>query len=324
LAAGRSHDQSWTVEQRTEAGNIDEGDTSEVDRPNRPGVEHRSQRRGRRDVELAAHGEGAPVHTHYPQIRRPPGGSVSWGSIAEHTTIQSPIQALRITPRGGCLRGMASGSNGTVRLALVDDYEVVLTGLAHMFERYGDRIEIAEIAADEPVTVDVDVALFDTFAQGEVDHDDFAVLLANPHVRRAAVYTWAFDPPLIDTAKRLGAAGYLSKTMTAAALVDAIERIDRGEVVVSDRPAWQSSSKSNWPGRHDGLSEREAEIMALITQGKSNAEIAAITYLSINSIKTHIRNAYRKAGVASRAQAVLWGVDHGLKLEQRAIDRWRI
>jgi DNA-binding CsgD family transcriptional regulator len=63
--------------------------------------------------------------------------------------------------------------------------------------------------------------------------------------------------------------------------------------------------------------------MALITQGKTNVEIAALTYLSINSIKTHIRNAYRKTGVTSRTHAVLWGVDHGLKLEQRAIDRWR-
>jgi DNA-binding NarL/FixJ family response regulator len=218
---------------------------------------------------------------------------------------------------------MGTGNRGVVRLALVDDYEVVLTGLAHMFDRYRDRIEIADIAADEPVSVDVDVALFDTFAQGEVDHDDFAVLVAHPLVRRAAVYTWAFDPALIDIARRLGAAGYLSKTMTAEELVDAIERIDGGEVVVSERPARRTSSTNDWPGRNDGLTEREAEIMALITQGKTNLEIAALTYLSVNSIKTHIRNAYRKAGVTSRAQAVLWGVDHGLKLEQRAIDRWR-
>lgn len=186
-----------------------------------------------------------------------------------------------------------------------------------------DRIEIADIAADEPVTVDVDVALFDTFAQGEADHEDFSVLLANPRVRRAAVYTWAFDPSLIDTALRLGAAGYLSKTLTASDLVAAIERIDGGEVVVSERPTRRNSSTSNWPGRSDGLTEREAEIMALITQGKTNVEIAELTYLSINSIKSHIRHAYRKAGVTSRTQAVLWGVDHGLKLEQRAIDRWR-
>ena len=53
--------------------------------------------------------------------------------------------------------------------------------------------------------------------------------------------------------------------------------------------------------------------MALITQGRNNADIAAMTFLSINSIKTHIRNAYRKMGVASRTQAVLWGIEHGFR-----------
>lgn len=210
-----------------------------------------------------------------------------------------------------------------MRLALIDDYEVVLVGLAHMFERFADRIVVADIAADEPVTVDVDVALFDTFAQGEADHERFAAVVANRHIKRVAVYTWAFDPALIDIAMRSGATGYLSKTMTADELVDAVERIDRGETVVSPRPAGRGTARTDWPGRSDGLTEREAEIMAFITQGRTNLEIAALTYLSINSVKSHIRNAYRKTGVTSRTHAVLWGVEHGLKLDQRVLDRWR-
>lgn len=210
-----------------------------------------------------------------------------------------------------------------MRLALVDDYEVIVIGLAQMFAPYTDRVEIAELDADEPVTTPVDIALFDTFAQGEADQAGFGVLIHNPLVRHAVVYTWAFDAALIDLALERGAAGYLSKTLPASELVDAVERIDRGERVVSDPPSRRGSAKGDWPGRSEGLTEREAEIVALITQGRSNLEIAALTYLSVNSIKSHIRNAYRKLGVKTRAQAILWGVDHGFKPYGRAVDRWR-
>lgn len=208
-------------------------------------------------------------------------------------------------------------------MALVDDYEVIVIGLAQMFAPYADRVEVAELDADEPVSTPVDVALFDTFAQGEADDRNFPVLVDNPLIRCPVVYTWAFDEALIELALARGARGYLSKTLTAAELVDAIERVDRGEVVVSEAPGRRTTSGGDWPGRHEGLTQRESEIIALITQGKSNLEIAALTYLSINSIKSHIRKAYRKIGVSSRSQAVLWGIEHGFKPPRRAVDRWR-
>lgn len=211
-----------------------------------------------------------------------------------------------------------------VRLALIDDYEVVLVGLAHMFDGYADRIEIVQLAPDAPVTVDVDIALYDTFAQGEADDGDLEVLIANPHATRVAVYTWSFQQHLIDVALQKGARGYLAKTLPANELVDALERIYSGEVVVSPAPAKvRHAAGSDWPGRSEGLTEREAEIVALILQGKSNAQIAGTVFLSINSIKSYIRSAYRKMGVSSRTQAVLWGVEHGFRNEQHRIDLWR-
>jgi DNA-binding NarL/FixJ family response regulator len=211
-----------------------------------------------------------------------------------------------------------------MRLALVDDYEVVLLGLAHMFDGYRDRVEIVQIAPDEPVTADVDIALYDTFAQGEADRHDLEVLIANPHAARVAVYTWSFHSSLIEMALAKGARGYLSKTLPAVQLVEALEAIHRGEVVVSEPPIKARTTVGlDWPGRSEGLSDREAEIIALITQGKSNAEIAALTFLSINSIKTYIRTAYRKIGVTSRTQAVLWGIEHGFKQQHMAMSSWQ-
>jgi len=208
--------------------------------------------------------------------------------------------------------------------ALVDDYDVVLTGLAHMFDRYQDRITVAELDANEPVRDPVDIVLYDTFAQPEADHDNIDVLVAHPSARRVVVYTWNYQAELIDEALHRGASGYLAKTLPARELVSALERIHAGETVVIV-PAGKARLPAglDWPGRTEHLTNREAEILALITQGKSNAEVAATTFLSMNSVKSYIRSAYRKIGVTSRTQAVLWGIEHGFRPDHNRIDHWR-
>ena len=77
----------------------------------------------------------------------------------------------------------------------------------------------------------------------------------------------------------------------------------------------------DWPGRAVGLSPREAEIIALITQGLSNQDVAERAFLSVNTVKTYIRSAYRKIGVANRPQAVIWGMSNGFEPDSlRTID----
>ncbi|MDR2281169.1 MAG: LuxR C-terminal-related transcriptional regulator, partial [Gordonia sp. (in: high G+C Gram-positive bacteria)] len=111
-----------------------------------------------------------------------------------------------------------------------------------------------------------------------------------------------------------GAAAFLSKKLPAAELVDALERVhsaDNAPRVFPGRTETAVSAAGDWPGREEGLTQREAEILALITQGLSNADIVDRTGLSINSVKTYIRTCYRRIGVTTRAQAVLWGAQHG-------------
>jgi DNA-binding NarL/FixJ family response regulator len=211
-----------------------------------------------------------------------------------------------------------------VCVALVDDYDVVVVGLAHLFDAYADRILIAELDTNEAVSDDVDVVLYDSFAQPEADHDEIEVLVKNPHARHVAVYTWNFHPTLIESALAKGAHGYLSKTLPARDLVAAVESIAAGDVVISEPPSRSRPAPGlEWPGRTEGLTDREAEVLALITQGKSNIEIAALMFLSINTVKTYIRSAYRKIGVTTRSQAILWGVSHGFTPDHHRIDHWR-
>jgi DNA-binding NarL/FixJ family response regulator len=112
--------------------------------------------------------------------------------------------------------------------------------------------------------------------------------------------------------------------LPARELVAALEAVHAGETVVSDAPPRTRSAPGlDWPGRGEGLSDRESEILALITQGKSNADVARLTYLSPNTVKSYIRSIYRKIGTASRTQAVLWGVDHGFTPDHNRIEHWR-
>ncbi len=217
-----------------------------------------------------------------------------------------------------------SSSVAPISVALVDDYDVVLFGLAHMLGAYRDRVMVAEIDANQPVSQRVDVVLYDSFAQPQADGEELQILVENPHAGRVAVYTWNFHPDLIESAIRKGARGYLSKTLPARDLVAALEAIHGGTTVVSPSPGKARPAPGlDWPGRSEGLTERESEILALITQGKSNADVAATTYLSVNSIKSYIRSIYRKIRVKTRTQAVLWGVEHGFKPDHHRIDFWR-
>jgi DNA-binding NarL/FixJ family response regulator len=219
---------------------------------------------------------------------------------------------------------VTSSAASPITVALVDDYDVVLAGLARMLERYRDRLVIVEIDANEPVEDVADIVLYDSFAQPESDRDEISSLVANPRARRVVVYTWNFHPDLIESARRQGVHGYLSKTLSARDLVAALEAVHAGEVVISDAPPRTRVAVGlDWPGRSEGLTDRESEILALITQGKSNAEVATLTFLSPNTVKSYIRTIYRKIGVASRTQAVLWGVAHGFSPDRHRIEHWR-
>ncbi|WP_246018155.1 helix-turn-helix transcriptional regulator [Amnibacterium kyonggiense] len=213
----------------------------------------------------------------------------------------------------------ADGQARPVRVALRNDYEIVLGGFRRMLERYQHRVEVVEVLEQQRIDQPVDVALYDTFAQHEPEHHVVAEMIANPANASVAVYSWIVEQELIDAALRQGVRGYFAKSMTALELVEAIERVAAGEVVCSPPDGRvRSNAALDWPGRADGLSDRESEVLALITQGKSNAEVAARTHLAPNTIKTHIRSAYRKIGATNRVEAVLWGVQNGFRPDHDA------
>jgi DNA-binding NarL/FixJ family response regulator len=206
-----------------------------------------------------------------------------------------------------------------VRLAILNDYAVVIAGVAAILA--DERIDVVEAGASLPVVTDVDIVLYDTFGQVQGDGIDLEDLVRDSDAK-VVVFSWNLQPELIDRALAKGASGYLSKALTGLEIVDALDRVRGGEIVIrTGDPESSEGADGDWPGRAAGLSPREAEVMALITQGLSNQEIAERAFISINSVKTYIRSAYRKVEVTRRSQAVRWGMQNGFEPDTlRVID----
>jgi NarL family two-component system response regulator LiaR len=209
-------------------------------------------------------------------------------------------------------------SSTPIRVAVVNDYEIVVAGVAAMLAQHPDRVSVVELDSGVPVLSEVDVILYDTFGQVQGDGVDLEDLV-NGSDAKVVIFSWNLQPDLVDRAIERGARGYLSKQLNAEQMVSAIEAVHAGQIVTPAAEEPVEHASGSWPGRDHGLTAREAEVVALITQGLSNQEIAERSYLSINSVKTYIRTAYRKIGVTRRAQAVAWGMRHGFEPDRSRI-----
>ena len=196
-------------------------------------------------------------------------------------------------------------------VAIVDDSPVVVLGVTALLRPFGRRVRVAAYDGSLPRRGRADVVLYDPFTRpnttrrlGEIARESGAPVLA---------YVWDPDQEQVADAMRAGAAGFVSKALDGAAVLAAIEAI----VVVrtgAPVPRADESTDNTLPGEREGLSTREAAIVALIVVGMSNQDIAFSLYLSEEAVQTHIRSAYAKMGVTSRTQAVAWGIQHRLGL----------
>ena len=206
-----------------------------------------------------------------------------------------------------------------VRIAIVNDYEIVVAGVAALLSQFEDRIHVVELDASLMVESDVDVVLYDTFGQVQGDGVDLEDLVRGSGAR-VAIFSWNVQPELVERALQRGARGYLSQALRAEEIVTGLEAIHRGEVVTPKGHEIAGTLEiGDWPGREYGLTPRESEVLALITQGLTNQEIADRAYISINSVKTYVRTAYRKIGVSRRSQAVAWGIENGFRPQRSRV-----
>jgi len=195
-----------------------------------------------------------------------------------------------------------------IRVALSNDYEIALLGLAQMLARHPSQVQIVDLTTLPKMPHQTDVILYDTF--GRLPDDDIKLRkIVEENTAKVVVYSWDEYPE--EAARRHGAVGYVNKGLSGDELVAVIAAIHDG----TQPRAVQHDAEPvlTWPGQSLGLSQRESEILTFITRGLTNDEIARRSFLSINTIKSYIRNAYRKIGVKTRPQAVAWGYQNGFQ-----------
>ncbi|WP_241153880.1 response regulator transcription factor [Nocardioides pantholopis] len=199
-----------------------------------------------------------------------------------------------------------------VRVALTNDYEIVTQGLRAMLEEHADRVRVVEATVGSAIAAEADVILFDTFGR-LVAGDEKLRRVVRENDAKVVVFSWESYPESL--ALECGAVGIIHKGLTGAELAAALVAIHEGRPFSLPHPA--SETMPAWPGREHGLSPREAELLSLIVQGLTNQEMAERTYLSINTVKTYVRSCYRKIGVVSRSQAVVWGLRNGFDVDEQ-------
>jgi DNA-binding NarL/FixJ family response regulator len=193
------------------------------------------------------------------------------------------------------------------RVAIVNDYELVVRGLAGMLAPFEHRIEVTDaIVIDEPIrNGPVDVALYDTFGRPDLEPDRIERLIRDPSIGRVAIYSFDHSADELQKAVAAGVSAYLSKATPAERLVEQLERVAAGELVTSAPGQLASSttrSRRAWPGQELGLSEREAEVAVLAALGQRNVDISQSLCIGVDTVKTHLRRAFRKVGVRNRTE----------------------
>jgi DNA-binding NarL/FixJ family response regulator len=203
-----------------------------------------------------------------------------------------------------------------IRLLVADDQRVVREGLVLLLGLIDD-LEVVGAAADGAEAValaverEADVVLMDLRMPGTDGVAATRELAARrPEVRVLILTTYADDASVFP-ALQAGARGYLTKDTGAEALAAAIRAVHAGGVHLD--PAVQArllSAASGTPP--DELTPREAEVLKLIAEGLSNAEIAERLVVSLATVKTHVNRIFAKTGVRDRAQAVRYAYREGL------------
>jgi DNA-binding NarL/FixJ family response regulator len=199
-------------------------------------------------------------------------------------------------------------SSERVRVAAVNDFEIVVQGLAGLLSRHDDRLEVVDaIVIGERLEGPVDVALFDTFGRRGVGTSALKELLAMPEVDKVALFTLELTPDAVAEARQAGASGFISKGLSGAEIAEAVVRIADGELVIAGTPGPPVPAEDLlWPGKEVGLTEQQSQILALLAEGLSNREIAVAMYLSPETVKTYLRPIYRTLGVRNRVEAAAW------------------
>ncbi len=204
--------------------------------------------------------------------------------------------------------------SGRIKVVIAEDHALMRDGVRMILEdadglelvgeaRRGDDV-LPVVARTQP-----DLVLLDLRMPGM----DGLAVLDQVHERFPAVKVVIFSAldsrEQIEAALRRGADGYIVKTVNPADLPSAIRQAVEGAVF---HPFAFASGSADDAAREAGLSEKEVAVLRELAHGRSNKEIASALFVSEQTVKFHLRNIYRKLGIATRTEALRYAYQHNL------------
>lgn len=208
---------------------------------------------------------------------------------------------------------------GKIRVAVVDDHEMVRKGIISYLETE-PSIEIVGEADCGKKAVSLvkdtkpDVVLMDLLMENGSGIDATREILSFYPECKIIIITSFYDDEQVFPAIEAGAFSYMLKTATASEVIKAIEKASRGETVIEPKVANRMMKRLRPQERkpHDELTERELDVLKCIGEGMTNQQISEELFIGVKTVKTHVSNILGKLGLSDRTQAAVYANRNGL------------
>jgi DNA-binding NarL/FixJ family response regulator len=210
------------------------------------------------------------------------------------------------------------------RILLVDDHEVVRIGLRALIERHPNFEVVAEAgtareAIERVEAYSPDVVVMDIRLPGGSGIEACEEIAEkHPNSKVIMLTSYAEDEMLIS-AIRAGAAGYVLKQIGGEDLVRAIEAVGRGEALLDPAVTQRifqevrKAAKEEEASAFSALTKQERHVLLLVSEGKTNREIAKALFLGEGTVRNYVSSILSKLGVSNRAEAAAYAVEHNLR-----------
>jgi DNA-binding NarL/FixJ family response regulator len=206
-----------------------------------------------------------------------------------------------------------------IRVMLIDDHVLVRQGTAALLREATDIKIVAETHDGEEALMlaqdlGPDVVVLDIRLQGMSGIDVARALRQDlPEIKVLILSAYHYEQ-YVRALFAIGVHGYLLKSASGPELISAVQAVHQGETVLSTEIATLLAAKTRRSGiaAIETLSDREREVLELVSQGASNKEIAARLSIGTRTVETHVSNAMAKLGARSRTEAVNLAIQRGI------------
>ena len=212
-----------------------------------------------------------------------------------------------------------------IKVLFVDDHEMVRIGVSAYLSAQSDIEVIGEAdnglkAVELALELRPDIILMD-LVMPEMDGIEATKRIIESWPEAKIIIVTSFlDDEKVYPALEAGATSYMLKTSKASEIARAVRSTFQGQSVLEPEVTGKMMEKLRRPQKtqlHDQLTNREMEILLLMTQGKTNQEIADELYIALKTAKVHVSNILSKLAVQDRTQAVIYAFKHSLVQEEQ-------